>query len=311
MPMEAGENDIEEEGAPVPLGKGGGGATNVSLVVPEAPAPPPPPVVRGRDTGSSIAKATRRPKPPLTTPTPTTPTTPTTATTATTARTPTTPTTSKTTTTPPPPLLCSVGTQTAISKLLPPDKLCDIVIYTHVRVFQRAVIGSVNDISYHAFRNACSTYVDTSCGLSFHVRYLGKDIFQTVEIRDDLVSLKEHSRMYHYGILNIIEDRTHVEKFATVTALGILKVMRKLLGSDRKRNKVFVGVGYYFYDDKNAWTDLAYTAENLGLPEVDILVILTTILTMPSPARCITLPVNVYRSQDLRPPTLASASASL
>ncbi|XP_054928909.2 uncharacterized protein [Dermacentor andersoni] len=283
------DSDMEEnEAAPGSSGKGGGGGSNV-LVVPQAPAPPPPPVVPGEDTGSSITKETRRPKPPPTTPTPTTPTT------------------STTTTTPPPPLLCSVGTQTAISKLFPPDNLCDIVIYTHVRVFHKTVIGTVNDISYQAFRNACSTYVDTSCGLSFHVRHLEQDMFQTVEVRDDLSTLKQHHRVYHYGILNIIEDSTHVERLATVIVPAILKVMRKLLGSNRERNKVFVGVGYYFYDERSAWTDLEYTAENLALTEVDIVVILTTVLTMPSPARCLTLPVNVYKSRDSHPATLDKA----
>ncbi|XP_070377381.1 uncharacterized protein [Dermacentor albipictus] len=278
--LSLGGSEMEDEGAEGRSGKGEGGGTNV-LVVPQGPAPPTPPTVPGQDTGSSIAKATRRPKP--------------------------TPTTSTTTTTPPPPLLCSVGTQTAISKLFPPDKSCDIIIYTHVRVFQKAVIGSVNGISYHAFRNACSTYVDTSCGLSFDVRGLERDMFQTVEVRDDLNALKQKHRVYHYGILNIIDDPTAVQNLATVIAPTILKAMRMLLGSDRERSKVFVGVGYYFYDHNNAWTDLEYTAENLALPELDVLVILSTVLTMPSPERCLTLPVNVYKSRDLHPPTLDKA----
>ncbi|XP_065301281.1 uncharacterized protein [Dermacentor albipictus] len=272
------DSEMDEEGAQ-------GSSVNV-LVVPKAPAPPPPPAEPGRDMGSSITRATRKPIPPTTTPTPTTPTI------------------SKTT---PAPLLCSVGTQTAISRLFPPDKSCDIIIYTHVRVFQKAVIGSVNGISYHAFRNACSTYVDTSCGLSFDVGFLEQDMFQTVEVREDLTALKRKHRVYHYGILNIIEDPIHVEKLATMTAPTIFKVMRKLLGSNRKRNKVFVGVGYYFYDGKNAWTDLAYTAENIALPELDILVILSTTLTMPSNLRCVTLPVNVYKSRDSHPATLDKA----
>ncbi|XP_075554003.1 uncharacterized protein LOC142587014 [Dermacentor variabilis] len=286
------DSEMEEnEGARGSSGKGGGGGSNV-LVVPQAPAPPTPPVVPQGDTGSSNTKATRRPTPPPRTPTPTTPTTPTTP---------------RTTTTPPLPLLCSVGTQTAISKRFPPDRLCDIVIYTHVRVFKKTVIGAVSDISYHAFRNACSTYVDTSCGLSFDVRYLEQDMFQTVQVRDDLTAMKEQRRVYHYGILNIIEEPAQVENLATVIAPAILKVMRRLLGSNRERDKVFVGVGYYFYNEKNAWSDLEYTAENLALPEVDIVVILSTTVTMPSPAECFTLPVNVYKSRDLHPATLDKA----
>ncbi|XP_065301192.1 uncharacterized protein [Dermacentor albipictus] len=279
-------SEIGEIGARGLSGNDGDGATNVTAVSPKAPAPRPPLVVPGQDTGSSITEANRRPIPQTTTPTPTTPTI------------------SKTT---PPPLLCSVGTQTAISKLFPPDKLCDIVIYTHVRVFQKAVIGSVNGISYHAFRNACSTYIGTSCGLSFDARFLEQDMFETVEVRDDLTALKKRRRVYHYGILNIIDDPTPVENLATVIAPAILKEMRRLLGSNRERSKVFVGVGYYFYNDKHAWTDLEQTAENLALPEVDIVVILSTILTTPSPERCITLPVNAYKSRDLHPPSLDKA----
>ncbi|XP_065301193.1 uncharacterized protein [Dermacentor albipictus] len=132
-------------------------------------------------------------------------------------------------------------------------------------------------------------------------------MFQTVEVRDDLTTLKKYYRMYHYGILGIIEDPAKVEKLVNAAAIGILKKMRELLGSDREHNKVFVGVGYYFYDGKNAWADLAYTADNVALPEVDIVVILTTVVTMPSNLRCRTLPVNAYKSQDTRTPTLDKA----
>ncbi|KAH7942261.1 hypothetical protein HPB49_022405 [Dermacentor silvarum] len=197
----------------------------------------------------------------------------------------------------------------AIAQLFPPDKSCDIVIYTHVRVYKAAVIGSLNDISYQAFRNACATYRDTTCGLSFDVRYLEPNMFQTVEVRDDLSASKNQHRVHHYGILNILEHLAVVEKLATVTAPDILRAMRNLLGFDRKRHKVFVGVGYYFYNETNAWADLEYTAENLALPEVDIVVVLSTIVTMPSSSQCITLPVNAYRSRSSYSPTLASDKA--
>ncbi|XP_070378078.1 uncharacterized protein [Dermacentor albipictus] len=69
---------------------------------------------------------------------------------------------------PPPPLMCSVGaTAAAMKPLFPPDNACDIVVFTHVRVFNRTVRAVLSQMSFEAFRNVCATYRQTTCGLSF------------------------------------------------------------------------------------------------------------------------------------------------
>ncbi|XP_075556715.1 uncharacterized protein LOC142588781 [Dermacentor variabilis] len=216
-------------------------------------------------------------------------------------------------TTPATPLLCSVGTQAAIAPVFPPDESCDIVIYTHVRVVNGTGIGSHDDISYGAFRNACKGYGFTTCGFSFDIRYLesegASDIFGNVRIKDDLNTSKHVYRVHHYGILNIYNTLEAVEKQATVSAPPILKQFRKLLGYDKQQHKVFVGVGFYFYNSTTAWEDLEYIGDTVATSEVDILVVMSTVVTFPSKAECLTMPVNAYKSANTYTPTLHGASS--
>ncbi|XP_075723875.1 uncharacterized protein LOC142765954 [Rhipicephalus microplus] len=170
----------------------------------------------------------------------------------------------------------------------------------------RTLVGSVNDISYAAFKNVCKDYKDTTCGYSFDSRYARLDMFQTVEIRDELAAATASLRVHHYGVLNVYNTHELVENWTVTTAPTVFKAMRTLLGNDRKRNMVFVGVGFYFYNTSTAWHDLEYIAESLAGPEVDLVVPLSTVLTMPQTSECVALPVNAYRSRQTITPTLAS-----
>ncbi|XP_065301191.1 location of vulva defective 1-like [Dermacentor albipictus] len=212
-------------------------------------------------------------------------------------------------TTPATPLLCSVGTQAAIAPVFPPDESCDIVIYTHVRVVNGTVIKSHDDISYGAFRNACKAYRYTTCGFSFDIRYLesegASDIFGNEQIKDDLNTSKHVYRVHHYGILNIYNTSEAVQKQATESAPPILKQFRNLLGEDKQQHKVFVGVGFYFYNSTTAWEDLDYFGDTVATFDVDILVVMSTVVTFPSKAECLAMPVNAYDSANDYTPTLA------
>ncbi|KAK8783825.1 hypothetical protein V5799_009803 [Amblyomma americanum] len=121
----------------------------------------------------------------------------------------TTPTTTTMTPIPPPPLLCSVSYIVGIPSLYPPDKTCDIVMYTHVYFESGKVLAVDSEASYGVFKNVCSLYTDTTCGLSFDIRYLSVDIFRTVELLDELEALMRTSRINHYGILNLYGTQEH------------------------------------------------------------------------------------------------------
>ncbi|XP_077523477.1 uncharacterized protein LOC144134436 [Amblyomma americanum] len=200
-----------------------GPAGPVGPAGPSAPAPAPPPVAPAPPPPPLPPTYTVAPPPPVAPPTDaqtfppftvgppvhTTPTIPTTTTTETT-----TPTTTTMMPTPPPPLLCSVSYIVAIPMLYPPDKICDIVVYTHVHVQDGKTLAVDSEISYGVFKTTCSVYAETTCGLSFDARYLSVDMFGTTEIRDDLSTLKRQSRVNHYGVLNLYETQGNVAIFA-------------------------------------------------------------------------------------------------
>ncbi|KAK8777267.1 hypothetical protein V5799_029388 [Amblyomma americanum] len=135
-----------------------------------------------------------------------------------------------TTTTPPPPLLCSVDFNAALNASFPPDKTCDILIYTHVIIEQRKIVAMDNEFSYGAFKNACKLYTDTTCGISFDVRYVSQDMFGNTDVRDQLATAKTTSRINHYAIMNIYETKELVAEYTVQATL----VFKKTMGCRRR-----------------------------------------------------------------------------
>ncbi|KAK8767312.1 hypothetical protein V5799_005917, partial [Amblyomma americanum] len=151
------DTDMKEGDRNIPSGgSGSGGGGGGEMVVPPAPGP-----LHWVTLGKKVCRY------PITFATMTTTTESTTTTTTTTS---TTTTTTTTTTTPPPPLLCSVGLIASLPSQFPPDKICDILIFTHVIVHERKIRVVENEASLEAFRKACAPYSETTCGLSFDVR---------------------------------------------------------------------------------------------------------------------------------------------
>ncbi|KAH6925790.1 hypothetical protein HPB50_009925 [Hyalomma asiaticum] len=214
----------------------------------------------------------------------------------------------------PPPLLCSVGTTVAaIRPLLPPDDLCDILIFTHVRVYNSTVIAVYSRTSYETFTSVCATYKQTNCGLSFACTvsdrsghgFLTPNMFGNSQIRSHLADLKKNSRINHYGVLDIYGNFYDVENVSTTNVPIAITGMRQILGNNTKLHKIFIGIGYYYYNDTDSWEKLAYAAETVASKDVDILVIMTTVLPIPTTFECITLPVNAHKSPNVFTPTLA------
>ncbi|XP_072145198.1 uncharacterized protein [Dermacentor andersoni] len=171
-----------------------------------------------------------------------------------------------TTTTQPPPLLCSVGSPAAaIHPLYPPDRSCDIVFFTHVRVKNNTVQPVLGKIIFPTFKNVCATYRDTTCGLSFDVNFLDHTQFSVTDLLDHLAELKRASRINHYGVLNIYGPPTFVENIGIAADLkDIIRAFRSALGDDRKSHMIVVGVGFFFYNDTNSWKNLADIVEQVA-----------------------------------------------
>ncbi|KAL1414876.1 hypothetical protein MTO96_007136 [Rhipicephalus appendiculatus] len=252
-------------------------------MTPARPTPPTPPVVTAAP-----------PTPPPPTPAPTRPTPGTTR-----------------VTTPPPPLLCSVGaTPTAIRPQLPPDGYCDILIYTHVRFFNDTLHPLINEIGFETFKVACASYARTTCGLSLDLRYIPPPGFASIPFEEYVNELKAKFHLDHYGILNVYGHRDLVDSVSARAVPLTLSALRRILGEgpEREKHKIFVGVGYRYLNETNAWASLAYTAANLASKDVDIVVIITNFLMPHGRHDCITFPVNAMKSPNPYAPALDDAS---
>ncbi|XP_049527475.1 uncharacterized protein LOC125947144 [Dermacentor silvarum] len=215
-----------------------------------------------------------------------------------------------TTTTQPPPLLCSVGSPAAaIHPLYPPDRSCDIVFFTHVRVKNNTVEPVLSKIIFPTFRNVCAAYRDTTCGLSFDVHFLDANQFSATELLDHLAELRSMSRINHYGVLNIYGALAFVESMSGAGNLtDTISAFRSVLGDDRKSHMIVVGVGYFFYNDTNSWQTLTQVVERVASYDVDVVVVITTLLAQPDRRQCLTLPVNAIDSLNPFVPTMEGAS---
>ncbi|XP_072145603.1 uncharacterized protein [Dermacentor andersoni] len=220
------------------------------------------------------------------------------------------PATPATTTTQPPPLLCSVGSPAAaIHPLYPPDRSCDIVFFTHVRVKNNTVQPVLGKVIFPTFRNVCATYRDTTCGLSFDVNFLDHNQFSVTDLLDHLAELRRASHINHYGVLNIYGTPAFVEFIRQASELSdTISVFRSFLGDDRKSHMIVVGVGYFFYNDTDSWQSLSQVVEKVASDDVDVVVVITTPLSQPDRRQCLTLPINAIDSKNPFVPTMEAAS---
>ncbi|KAH7972598.1 hypothetical protein HPB52_013826 [Rhipicephalus sanguineus] len=135
--------------------------------------------------------------------------------------------------------------------------------------------------------------------------YLAANMFGNSRIRSHLAQLQRGSRVNHYGVLDIYGSRDEVGNVSASSVPVALTAMRQLLGNNTWVRKVFVGVGYYYYNDSDAWDKLSYAAETVASKDVDMLVIINTVLSIPYKDQCITLPVNAHKSPNKYAPTMA------
>ncbi|KAL1414854.1 hypothetical protein MTO96_007116 [Rhipicephalus appendiculatus] len=193
---------------------------------------------------------------------------------------------------------------------LPPDGYCDILIYTHVRFFNDTLHPLINEIGFETVKVACASYARTTCGLSLDVRYNPRPTFASIPFEEYVNELKAKFHMDHYGILNVYGQKDFVDNVSASSVPQTLSALRRILGEgqEREKHKVFVGVGYRYLNETNAWASLAYTAANLASKDVDIVVIITSFLMPHGRRDCLTFPVNAMKSPNQYTPALDDAS---
>ncbi|KAH7938607.1 hypothetical protein HPB51_028875 [Rhipicephalus microplus] len=83
------------------------------------------------------------------------------------------------------------------------------------------------------------------------------------------------------------------------------QAMRHHLGHNSEENKIVLGLGYYYYDHPEAWSQLSRTGLSLSAKDVDVLVVISTVVSIPSQSWCMTLPSNALMSEDRHAPNMA------
>ncbi|KAK8783829.1 hypothetical protein V5799_009807 [Amblyomma americanum] len=166
-----------------------------------------------------------------------------------------------TTTTQPPPLLCSVDHTATVEHVYPADGLCDLLIYTHVRVDNSSTVTSLNNDSYTAFISVCDGYANTSCGLSFDSRYADKEVFENQTTLENLRGLPPS--MKHMAIMNIYGDTRRLALLA-LTLPDVLNALHSIRGGDQTR-KIIMGVGTFYYLQPDSWKSIEDTITGMLL----------------------------------------------
>ncbi|KAH8028110.1 hypothetical protein HPB51_013157 [Rhipicephalus microplus] len=96
-----------------------------------------------------------------------------------------------------------VGTAAAALKMmLPPDGDCDILIFTHVQVYNETVQAYYENRIFDTFKKVCAAYTRTTCGLSFAMRTLKEDSFSDKPVQDSVRDLQKKNRINHLGVLD-------------------------------------------------------------------------------------------------------------
>lgn len=214
-----------------------------------------------------------------------------------------------------PPLLCSVNGRAESDSSYPPDGLCDILMYAHVRKSKPAegdaFIGdTLTGNNLEVFRRACNRldgYGRTSCGLSFDAIHFDNQVMYDWPTRSALARMRGRTKVEHLGVLNLYAAINAQLSQATQNVLYAIPKFRHVLGGDRNTNKIILGIGHHLYNNSDSWNDLYRAASTQPAVDVDILVILTSVQTVPSMEECFSMPASALQSSSQYPVTLEKA----
>ncbi|KAH8028120.1 hypothetical protein HPB51_013167 [Rhipicephalus microplus] len=105
---------------------------------------------------------------------------------------------------------------------------------------------------------------DSRTARSHYNNFLHHEDFYPTELVEHLKELTTTAHINHYGVLNVYGAPAYVTNVSTTMEFTeTLKEFRTLLGDDREKHKVVVGVGYYFYNDSDSWDNLARTVDSI------------------------------------------------
>ncbi|KAH7973213.1 hypothetical protein HPB52_022929 [Rhipicephalus sanguineus] len=130
--------------------------------------------------------------------------------------------TTMTTTTTPPPLMCSVSETATHRAMFPDDGICDILMFTDVRLVDLAFEELILPDSYNLFLDlSASHYTKTTCGVSLDVKYINE---MTDKGMSSALKSLQKKKIKHFGILKIYGTDADLQNYGAALLKKITTV---------------------------------------------------------------------------------------
>ncbi|KAL1481462.1 hypothetical protein MTO96_015612 [Rhipicephalus appendiculatus] len=124
----------------------------------------------------------------------------------------------------------------------------------------------------------------------------------TLEVSKQLFQLRQKN-VVHLGILNMYDYAYRVQHYAPYAESAV----EKIAAIKGPTSRVIYGIGFFYYNDNNSWKNLQ--ALIIASKAKDIIVVITSVLSVPSATKCIAMPPTALRSASDSPPRFDRAVA--
>ncbi|XP_075553969.1 uncharacterized protein LOC142586984 [Dermacentor variabilis] len=202
---------------------------------------------------------------------------------------------STTTTTTRTPLVCTVGGGALAFTAYPSPAICSYVFYTHVLVSGGRLRGSESGEGLQDFVRSLreDEFSGYPGGVSFDARYLNAASLDDGAVKLELEELAANN-IRHYGILNIISLASYMPTLVTTVGTVVTK-LRMLQGGERSAHLV-LAAGIWNHNEFGAWAAYQGQFGVLANFDVDIVISISSVRTMPLHERCQVAPPTVWKT---------------
>ncbi|XP_049527408.1 uncharacterized protein LOC125947103 [Dermacentor silvarum] len=143
---------------------------------------------------------------------------------------------------PPPPLLvtshilaCTVGHESVLIDMVPPDGTCDIIFYTDVFFNDKKnrIEPLYGDTAFKVVRSVAASYTKTTFGTSMHPGTIGQFIHDKSKNIENAMAKLLTDRFVHFGMLNVDIDDASLRKDGPLMYLSIVENFQTTPGYHR------------------------------------------------------------------------------
>nr|XP_054928968.1 uncharacterized protein LOC129385835 [Dermacentor andersoni] len=193
------------------------------------------------------------------------------------------------------PLVCTVGGGALAFTAYPSPTVCSYVFFTHVLVSGGKLRGSESGEGFEDFVRSLreDELAENAGGVSFDARYLNATSLDDGAVKLELEDLAANN-IRHYGILNIISLASYIPTLVATVGTVVTK-LRTLQGGDRSAHLV-LAAGIWNYNLSSAWATYQAQFGVLASYDVDIVISISSVQTMPLSERCQVAPPTVWKT---------------